>query len=375
MNQNETQPYIYLDYAAHTPPNSSVLEIYSSSAINYTANPNSRSVLGKIAFEKIQQDTNNIARLLNVKPQEIIFTSGASESNNLAIKGIEARKNLGKHIITTYLEHSSVLGACEQLKKTGYEIEYVDIDKNGKISLEHLKSLVRNDTVLISICTVDSELGTIQPIEDVKKIASTYKNCLVHTDATQAVGKVPFFVPDMLTLTPHKFYGLLGCGILTKATEINLTPLITGGISLSAYRSGTPDLAQIAALNYALENAISQQAIRYKYVLGLNRFLRENLKTLKNVVINSPDDASPYILNISVLKTKPEEVINLLNERGICISSKSACTAVQAPSRSVMALTHDKNRALSSVRISLSHLTTKQELEIFLTELNRIIKK
>ena len=250
---NEQQ--IYLDYAANTPVDQCVLNCYCQAAVTYMGNPNSKHYTGLSAKEAISRATAHMAELLQVQPEELIFTSGASESNNLAIKGIaHTKRHTGKHIISTCLEHSSVSGSLTFLQEQGYEIDLVQIQEDGTIDLSHLKRLLRQDTILVSICAVDSELGTVQPISEISKILTGYPNCTFHVDATQAVGKIPFSCADadLVSFAPHKFYGLGSSGILYKKQPVILEPLIHGGASTTIYRSGTPDTAMILAMGCAL---------------------------------------------------------------------------------------------------------------------------
>ena len=308
---------------------------------------------------------------------EIIYTSGSSESNNLAIKGIaKSYKEKGKHIISTFLEHSSVSSPLTYLKEQEYEIDIVNITNEGKVDLEHLKSLIRKDTILVSICYVDSEVGIVQPIEEIAKIVKEYPNCFFHVDCTQAVGKINIDLKniDLISFAPHKFYGLNGFGALIKNKEIVLEPLINGGASTTIYRSGTPVIGQICALEKALEISLNNLEERKKYVKNINKKLRENLSKYKDVKINTISDENPFILNISVNGVKATEFKNKLEEYGVCISIKSACTITITPSRIVMAMTHDRKRALDSFRISLSHLVKESEINKFLEIFDKCYK-
>ena len=220
---------VYLDYAANTPVNEEVLQTFCDVSTAYIANPNSSHALGRAAKERLVQSTQKIAELLGVQESEIIYTSGASESNNLAVKGIAgAYKKQGKHIITTYLEHSSVTGAITALQNNGFEVDFVDILENGCVDLDHLKELLRQDTILVSICCVDSELGIRQPIAQIGELLSAYPHCFFHVDGTQAMGKIPVNLTnvDLYSFSPHKFYGINGCGVLIKKEPILLEPLI-----------------------------------------------------------------------------------------------------------------------------------------------------
>ena len=371
--------YIYLDYAANTPVQKEVLDVFNEITLDYFANPNSTHELGKITKRKINETTNSIIELLHSetnmdKDVEIIYTSGSSESNNLAIKGVaKAYRENGKHIISTFLEHSSVSAPLTYLREQGYEIDIVNITNEGKVDIEHFKSLLRKDTILVSICYVDSEVGIVQPIDEISKILKEYPNCFLHVDCTQAIGKIKVNLEnvDLISFAPHKFYGLNGFGALVKNKDIVLEPLIDGGASTSIYRSGTPVIGQICALEKALEITFEKFKERQNYVRNLNSKIRNAILKYDDVKINTILDENPYILNISVNNIKATEFKNKLEEYGICVSIKSACTVTITPSRIVMAMTHDRKRALSSWRISLSHLTKEEDITRFLEIFNK----
>lgn len=374
--------YIYLDYAANTPVQKEVLDVFNEITLDYFANPNSTHELGKITKRKINETTNSIIELLHSetnmdKDVEIIYTSGSSESNNLAIKGVaKAYRENGKHIISTFLEHSSVSAPLTYLREQGYEIDIVNITNEGKVDIEHFKSLLRKDTILVSICYVDSEVGIVQPIDEISKILKEYPNCFLHVDCTQAIGKIKVNLEnvDLISFAPHKFYGLNGFGALVKNKDIVLEPLIDGGASTSIYRSGTPVIGQICALEKALEITFEKFKERQNYVRNLNSKIRNAILKYDDVKINTILDENPYILNISVNNIKATEFKNKLEEYGICVSIKSACTVTITPSRIIMAMTHDRKRALSSWRISLSHLTTDEEIDEFLKIFDKCYK-
>lgn len=369
---------IYLDYAAETPVNREVLQTFCSISEAYIANPNSTHRLGKDARARLDLATDRIAELLKVKESEIIYTSGASESNNLAIKGIaKAYKKHGRHIISTYLEHSSVTGAITALQNDGFEVDYINILESGLVDLQHLKDLLREDTILVSIGYVDSEIGIKQPISQIKDLLSAYPHCFFHVDAVQAVGKIPVKLGDvdLVTLAPHKFYGLPGCGILIKKQGLQLEPLIHGGKSTTAFRSGTPTLALICAAEKALDLAYEDLELRYNYVKSLNEKLKESLKQFNQVSINSSQEAVPHILNISIKGVNTVNFQNELESYGVFVSTKSACCAPNTVSRPVYALTKDRKRALATLRMSLSHLTTFEEIDQFLNYFEQCYKK
>lgn len=361
---------IYLDYAANTPVSEEVLQTFCEVSREYIANPNSSHPAGLAAKARQDAATAQIAGLLHVKENEIIYTSGASESNNMAIKGAAHQyRKYGKHIITTYLEHSSVNGAVAALQSQGFEVDYVELTENGLVDLEHLKELLREDTILVSVCYVDSEVGICQQVEQIAAVLSGYPHCLFHVDATQAAGKIPLQLDcvDLATFAPHKFYGLNGCGVLIKKENVLLEPLIHGGTSTTPFRSGTPALGLIASTAKALALAEENREQRYGYVAELNQKLREALRRYSNVKINSTKNSIPYILNISISGAKSEQFQSALAEDGIYLSTKSACCAANTVSRPVYALTKDRKAALSTLRISLSHLTAKEEIESFLS--------
>ena len=369
---------IYLDYAASTPVDKKVLDLYYDTVLKYYANPNSNHKLGIEARNLIDDSTNNIASILGVLPCEIIYTSGASESNNLVIKGIcERYKNRGKHILISALEHNSIVSASTYFQERGFEVELIPVNKDGLIDITALKNLLRDDTILVSVCYVDSEIGLKQPIEAIGEILREYPNCVFHTDASQAVGKIStnFNNVDLVTITPHKFYGLNGIGIVIKKKDISLTPQINGGKSLTIYRSGTPDTASIVSLKLALEIAVENLSNRYDYIKELSETLKQELKKYKNVHINNTDASIPHTINFSVKGIKSIDLQKRLEDYNIYVSTKTSCCPIETPSKLVYALTKDKILSSTSIRVSLSHLTTKEEINEFLRVFDIIYKE
>lgn len=360
---------IYLDYSANTPADPAVLEAFCKAEQTYIGNPNSTHCAGQSAQEEMARVTESIAGLLGRSPAEIIYTSGASESNNLAIKGIAgASRHTGRHIISTALEHSSVDGALSALEQQGWEVDLVDIGRDGAIDLEQLRALLREDTVLVSLCAVDSELGTIQPVRQVAGLLKDFPNCRFHVDATQAVGKTGLVLDgvDTMSIAPHKFYGLNGSGLLLKKSNLIIEPQIHGGGSTTPYRSGTPALGLAVSIETALRQVLDHQEERIRHVRGLNDMLRTALSRYPAVGFNSPEGAVPHILNLSVRGVKGTVFQRALSAHGVCVSVKSACSTEGTPSKAVFAVSRDRKNALSSWRISLSHLTTRAEIEQFL---------
>lgn len=369
---------VYLDYSATTPVNDDVLDSYVKACKNYIGNPNSLHKLGFEANKIIEEATKQIANLLHVKEDEIIYTSGASESNNTAIKGIaEKYKNRGKHIITTDLEHSSIYGPISYLQSQGFEIDFVKLDKNGLVDIKDLKSLIRDDTILISISAVNSETGLRQPVEEIGKFLSNYQKCFFHVDATQCIGKDKIDLEniDLISFSAHKFFGMKGVGILIKKTGINLEPLIHGGKSTTKYRSGTPFLPLIVSTSKALRIALENFDEKYNYVTNLNKYLTEKLNTINGVTINSNNYCIPQIVNFSVLNIKPETMLHALEEYEIYISTQSACSSNNSKSRAVYALTKSDDLSNHSLRVSISYITTKDEIDKFVDGLKCCIEK
>ncbi|MDO5569635.1 MAG: cysteine desulfurase family protein [bacterium] len=360
---------VYLDYSATTPVKKEVLDTFVKVCNDYPGNSNSMHKLGIKSHELEVYTTNKIADLLKVKPCEIIYTSGASESNNLAIKGVCFKyKNRGKHIITTRLEHSSIIAPISYLVNLGYEVDFVNVNSDGLIDIKHLKSLLRDDTILVTINAVDSEIGIRQDVEAIGKLLLEYPKCLFHVDCTQAIGKVniDFTNIDMFSLSAHKFYGLKGIGLLVKKEKVLIEPLIHGGKSTTVYRSGTPPLPLIVSLAKALKLALQDVLEHYDYVERLNKKIVTKLKEYDNIFINSTSKSIPYVINFSLKRVKAETFVHAMEMKDVYISSKSACSTSDAVSKSVMALTNDEDLASSTLRISLSHMTTCKEINIFL---------
>lgn len=360
---------IYLDYSATTMVDQEVLESLNLTVKDYFANANSIHKLGTKVKELIDQATKQIAKELNVKSEEIIYTSCASESNNLAIKGIALKyKDRGKHIITAPLEHSSVVATLNYLSTLGYEISILKLKKDGTIDLKHLKSIIRDDTILVTISAVDSEIGIRQDVEEIGEMLNDYPKCFFHVDMTQCLGKSKIDLKniDLASFSGHKIYCFKGIAGLYKKKNIVIEPMIHGGTSTTIYRSGTPQTELIVAFSKAIRLANQNLDQKYKHISKLNKIIRDDLKKYNNIVVNSPNKSIPHILNISVIGIKPETFVHALEEFDIYISTKSACSKSGEISHSVMALTNDRERSSYSMRISLSHKTTEEEVLQFL---------
>ena len=369
---------IYLDYAANTPVDDEVLNSFVEATKKYIANPNSNHPLGKEAKEEIDKVSDNIANYFKTTKEGIIYTSGSSESNNLVIKGIaESRKKLGNKIIISAIEHSSVVAPCNYLASLGYDVSVIPQTNEGIIDLDTLKEEIDDNTILVSVCSVDSELGIIQPINEISKIVKEYPNVVFHTDATQAIGKtnINFDGVDFITFAPHKFFGLNGFGVLVNVNNIKLTPLIHGGKSTTVFRSGTPVTANVIALGKAFDIAIKNLNDRFNYINELNKILRDELGKLDYVHINSLEGAIPNTLNISLINKDTKEILRRLEEKEIYLSTTTACALGNSPSKSVLAVTKDEQLASNTIRISISHLTKKEEIIEFINTFKQIVSE
>lgn len=368
---------IYLDNSATTMVDDRVLETFNKVCKNYPGNSNSLHSLGIKSKELEDYATEKISNLLGVKPSEIIYTSGASESNNTVLKGVASKyKNRGNHIITTYLEHSSVLETCKYLENKGFIIDYVKIKDNGLMDIDDLERLLTDNTILVSVAYVDSELGIRQDIDTISKIVKKHPKCYFHVDATQAIGKIkvdPTSI-DFISMSAHKIFGLKGIGLLIKKDNIVIDNLIHGGKSTTIYRSGTPALPLICSLMKALELVIPNIDKNYEYVSSLSRKIKDNLKKYDNIHINSTENSIPYIINFSVIGVKPETFIHTMEEEDIYLSTKSACSTSDI-SLSVDSIYHNREISMSSIRISLSYKNTEEEIDKFIKVFDKIYNK
>ena len=358
---------IYLDYSATTPVDDRVLDTFVKVTRDYIGNPNSLHDLGVEAEKLIDASTKQIADILRVKESEVIYTSGASEANNMAIKGICFKyKNRGKHIITTTLEHSSVLEVFKYLESEGFEVSYAKLDENGVVDIDELKKIIRDDTILVSICSVNSEVGVRQPVEEIGLLLKDYPKLYFHSDVTQSIGKekVDFTNIDLASFSGQKFYGMKGVGCLIKKETIILESLIHGGKSTTVFRSGTPATALIVSLAKAMRLAYENYEEKRRKVSELNKYLIDGLSKL-NIDINSNDKCIPHIVNLSLRNIKSETMLHALEKDNIYISTQTACSQGNY-SLAVFSVTNDKEKASRSIRISLSHLTTKEEIDKFI---------
>ena len=367
---------IYLDYSATTKVNDDVLDTYVKVSKEFVGNPNSLHKLGIDAKKLIDEATSQTANILGVKSSEIIYTSGASEANNTAIKGVALKyQSRGKHIITTELEHSSVVAPLNYLTTLGYEVDFVSLDENGRVNLDDLEALIREDTVLVTISSVNSEVGVKQDLNSISEVIRSRNNkTIFHSDITQSIGKEKIDVSclDLASLSCQKFYGMKGIGVLIKKENISIEPLIHGGKSTTIYRSGTPATPLIASCAKALRLVYEDFDNKLLKVQEIHDYLINKLQDL-DVDINSNEFCIPHIVNISLKNIKSEVMLHALEEDDIYVSTQTACS-VGDYSKSVYAVTHDKERSTNSLRISISYLTTKEEIDELIESLTKNIE-
>lgn len=360
---------IYLDYSATTPVSYDVLESYNKATRDYMGNANSIHALGVKSKVLLNSATKQLCELFDINEEELVYTSGATESNNMALKGVAlSYKNRGNHIIVSKLEHPSVYAVCNFLELQGYEISYVNNDRDGLIDFEDLKRKIRPTTILVSICAVNSEVGIRQPLKIIRQIIKKENpNTIFHSDMTQAIGKIAVNMKDvdMASMSGHKIFGPKGIGFLYKNSKVNITPLIHGSGKFNDLRSGTPPLPLVVALSKACRIALTDLERREASVKRLNDRLVEELSNIDGIIINSTKYSIPHVLNISLSNVRPETFIHALEEDEIYVSTNTACSSGEL-STSVMAIYNDKARATSTIRISLSYVTTNEEINKFI---------
>ena len=372
---------IYLDYVSTTPLNQEVNHMYQSLLNDYFANADSLYSLGLKTSALMEKSRELTAQLLHVLPEEIIFTSGASESNSAAIKGCAFQyQNRGKHIITTAVEHSSVYQSCIQLRDVfGFEVDFISVDASGNLDLKQLEEAIRPDTILITMMYVNNEVGMVFPIEKVyQMIQKINPKIKLHVDMVQALGKMPIELThvDLASFSAHKIYGLKGSGVLYKKTSTSLVPLINGGQQEHQWRGGTSNTATHTMFAKTLRLALENLEQKYQYVTSLNHYIREQLTQIPDIVINTPSEhVSPYILNFSCVGYKPEVILHALEMYECYVSTKSTCSSHKSDiSRTLQAMGIREDIAKSAIRISFSHHTTQDELDELLFYLKKTLK-
>lgn len=367
---------IYLDYSATTPVLKEILDSYNKVTIDYFGNPNSLHSLGVKSRELLNSATKQISNIFKIKEEEIIYTSGSTEANNLALIGTAlAHGKRGSHIVVSKLEHESIYGICNYLESIGFYIDYVKNTADGVIDLDDLNGLVNENTILVSICAVNSELGIRQPLKTIKQVINKENpNTIFHSDMTQAVGKIPINLGDvdMASMSGHKIYGPKGIGMLYKKIGINIKPILYG--SNKDIRPGTPALPLIVSFSKALRIANSDLDKKENTIKKHNDKICEFLSGYPKILINKTPYSIPNILNISLMNIKPETFIHALEKHDVYVSSNTACSSGKISS-AVLGVYGDKKRALTTIRISLSYMTTNEEINEFINIFESVYNK
>lgn len=372
---------IYFDNASTTRVDPRVLEVFNKTHEENFANPSSIHKEGQRAFYLFNRTKDEILRLLNLRDSEVIYLSGATEANNLAIKGVALRyKNRGNHIITSIYEHPSVLEAYKQLEKEfGFKVTYLYPNKDGVITAQTVQDALTDKTILVSLMAVNNEIGAINPIEEISNLLEKYPKIIFHVDACQALGKlekeINYSKVDLLTISGHKIHGLVGYGALIKKKKIELLPLNSGGGQEYNYRSGTEDLAGACAFLKAIELALSDEKKHYEHILMLGNKLVSYLKERSDLFeFNIPNPFNPYIINFSSLTKKGSVIVEALSNNNIMVSSVSAChSSKEKGSYVVKSIGKDDKAANNTIRVSLDYSNTLEEVDIFISTLEKII--
>lgn len=376
---------VYLDNSATTRPDPEVIRVVADVMENVYGNPSSLHGWGGKAERLLKQAREATARILGVSPGSLVFTSGGTEANNMAIKGVAIQhRNRGRHLITTQVEHAAVLEVCHQLEMMGWKVTRLPVDEAGRVRPQDVEAAMTEETVLVSVMHTNNEVGTIQPIPEIGRIVSRYPKAFFHVDAVQAFGKCELrpreWGVDLMSLSAHKFHGPKGVGALYIRKGVTLSPLLTGGGQEEGFRSGTQNVSGIAGFAKA---AILAEARRGEAVPRWLRWKGEMIEALTSSLddlrINgdrSAEGGAPHILSLSFPGLKSEVIVHALEEKGIYVSSKSACSSKgEKPSSVLKAMGLSDEAALGGIRISMGWTTTREEIRQCIDALTEVIPK
>lgn len=367
---------IYFDNSATTKPYDEVIDVVCKAMREYYGNPSSLHRVGIKCEKRLNEAREYFASTINATKDEIYFTSGGSEGNNLVLKGV---LKPGHHFITTTFEHQSIINTCKELEKNGVKITYLEVDNDGRISLEDLEEAITKDTALVSVMYVNNEVGTIQDIEAIGKLIKERSNrAKFHVDGVQAYGKIPFDVKkmnvDFFTAAGHKIHGPKGTGFVYIKKGLVINSLISGGSQEKGFRAGTENLPSIIGFQKAAELTLTVIEENYKKVYELKKYMIDKLNNINDIRINSPlEGFSPYILNVSFKGIRAEVLLHLLEESGVFVSTGSACSSKSsalAGSYVIKALGLDKKEIESAIRFSFSSENLKEEVDKAIEVLN-----
>lgn len=365
---------IYFDNSATTKVHPEVLTTYTKVGEAIWGNPSSLHKMGENAYNLLEQSRAQIAELLGCQKEEIFFTSGGTEGDNWAIKGTALEKGIyGKHLITTQVEHPAVLNSMKQLEKLGFEVTYLPVDENGRVSVEELKQALRKDTILVSVMAVNNEVGTIQPIKEIAQVLADHPKVHFHVDAVQAVGKgltdlIMDERVDLVTFSGHKFHAPRGVGFLYKKSGRKLAPLLSGGGQEKNLRSSTENLPAIAAMAKALRLLLENETKNVAHEQAIRQKIFEHLQAFDKVTLFSQldDKFAPHILCFAIAGVRGETIVHAFEDQGVFISTTSACSSKKGQVSSTLhAMQVDDKIATSAVRVSLDENNTLSEADKF----------
>ena len=374
---------IYFDNSATTKVDSTVLDTYLKVSEQFYGNPSSLHLLGDAPAKLLAQSRVQIAHSLNVKPQEIYFTSGGTEGDNWAIKGTALeKKRFGQHLITSTVEHPAVYETMKQLELLGWEVTYLPVDKKGLISPKDLKEAIREDTVLVSIIGVNNEVGTVQPIKEIGEVLRDYPSIHFHVDAVQTLGMVDLELGsesrvDMAVFSGHKFRAPRGIGFIYIKDGRQIAPLLTGGGQESDMRSGTENLPAIAAMARALRLTLDDEPLKRTHIKKLQMKIRKHLETKEKVTLFTPENHAPHILCFGIEGIRGEVTVHAFEEYAIFISTTSACSsrAMDVDSSTLSAMGVPKHISETANRVSLAAENTEEEVDEFIKVFDEIYEK
>lgn len=369
---------IYFDNSATTQPDESVLESFIAANIKYYANPASIHVMGREAEALLKRSKKQMLSIVDNEDGEAILTSGGTESNNLAILGLsEAYKSRGNHIITTQIEHPSILNACRQLEQTGFDVEYLAVDEQGRISIEELTAKLKKETILVSIMHVNNEIGTIQPIRQCAELIKRNSRAIFHSDCVQSFGKLPVSMEelgvDAITISAHKVNGLKNSGVLLLKKGIKPSPINFGGGQENGIRSGTVSVPNAVAMAKAMRiSSVKEERTNFR---EWRNMLVEACGTIEKVQVLSPLDGAPHIVSLAFKSIKGEVAVNYFQEQGIIISTSSACSSKNKKASHVIETIGLDNKFKNGViRVSFGNTNTKEQVKEFIDVLHRFME-
>lgn len=375
---------IYLDYAATTPPYEEVADTMMQVMKQHFGNPSSLHRIGVEAEQLVRQARSVIAKCLQVRAEEIRFTSGGTESNNIALQGVARQfRHRGNHLITTMIEHASVYETFRQLEQQGFRVTYLPVDETGCVKLDELERALSDETILVSVMAVNNEMGRIQPIQEIGAMLRTYPKTLFHVDAVQAVGKLPVFPDrdriDLFSCSAHKLRGPKGIGFLYCRQGLELPPIVWGGGQEAGLRSGTENVPAIVGMAKAVRLAYDQREQFVRHTAALRRIFVEGISSLPELALTGSDDAermAPHIVHFSFPGMKSEVVVHALEQHDIYVSSRSACSSgAVLPSRVLHAMGYDDARAANGIRISYSLSQTVEDAQRFCSALQSVVEQ